>query len=186
MDEMKEQRRVDFYILLFFLLSFLGWLWEGAIYLVTAHEFVNRGIYKGPYLPVYGVGGLLLWFLLHRFSRKPVRTFLLSALICSVLEYMTGNFLEWRWGLRWWDYSGYFMNLNGYICLLSAAAFGLAGVVLNCLLMPLYMKVYHKVPEKWRIALSLLLLAIIIADATYCAVRPQTGENITTGKIDYK
>lgn len=180
MRDKTEARSFDFYVILFFLLSFFGWLWEGVIYLVTQQEFVNRGIYKGPYLPIYGVGGLLLWFLLHKLTQKPVQTFLLSALVCSVLEYFTGFFLEWKWGQRWWDYSGYFMNLHGRICLLSVTVFGLAGMALNCLLMPSYMKLYHKMSRRWRIALSLLLLAVFVADATYCAVCPHMGKHITT------
>ena len=50
-------RTFDFYVLLFFMLSFIGWLWEVAIYLVTEHAWINRGIYLGPYLPIYGAGG---------------------------------------------------------------------------------------------------------------------------------
>ena len=49
-----------FYLPLFFLFSFLGWLWEAGIYLVTDGEFVNRGILSGPWLPIYGCGGILL------------------------------------------------------------------------------------------------------------------------------
>ena len=79
-------RKFDFYVLLFFLLAFAGWLWEAGIYLVTRQALVNRGVYFGPYLPIYGVGGLLLWFLLQRLHRRPFVTFLLSATIGEVLE----------------------------------------------------------------------------------------------------
>ena len=48
-----------FYIPLFFLLSFFGWLWEVGIYLVKDGEFVNRGVLFGPWLPVYGCGGII-------------------------------------------------------------------------------------------------------------------------------
>ena len=48
----------DFYVLLFFALSFLGWIWEVLLFLVTEHAFINRGVYRGPYLPIYGAGGL--------------------------------------------------------------------------------------------------------------------------------
>lgn len=180
MGRKEEARTFDFYVLLFFGLSFIGWLWEVGIYLVTEHSFVNRGIYRGPYLPIYGAGGLLLWFLLHRLSRKPVKTFLLSALVCSIVEYGTGFFLEWKWGLRWWDYTGYFLNLNGRICLLSVTAFGLAGTALNCLLMPCYMKLYHRISRRLRISLSLLWMAIFVLDATYCTIHPNVGDNIAS------
>lgn len=177
----KTYRSFDFYVLLFFLISFFGWLWEGAIYLFTRQSLVNRGVYMGPYLPIYGAGGLLLWFLLHRLSKKPVLTFLLSALVCSALEYTVSFCLEKMWGLRWWDYSGWFMNINGRICLVSAAAFGLGGMALNCFLLPYYMRVYHRFSRGWRIALSVLFLAVFILDATYCAVKPHMGDNVSYG-----
>ena len=175
----KTYRSFDFYVLLFFLISFFGWLWEGAVYLFTRQSLVNRGVYLGPYLPIYGAGGLLLWFFLHRLSKKPVLTFILSAFICAVLEYAVSFCLEEMWGMRWWDYSGWFLNINGRICLVSAVAFGLGGMVLNCFLMPYYMRVYHRLPRNWRIALSLLFLAVFILDAAYCAVKPHTGDNVS-------
>lgn len=172
------QRKADFYVLLFFLLAFIGWLWEVGIYLATRQTFVNRGVCYGPYLPIYGIGGLLLWFLLQRFYQRPILTFLLSAAVCSALEYGASAFLEWKWGLRWWDYSGYFMNLNGRICLLGAVCFGLGGMLLNCYLLPFYMKLYHKIPQTPRLIICGLLLALFLLDITYCAVHPHAGRDI--------
>lgn len=171
-------RSFDFYVILFFLLSFIGWLWEVAIYLVTEHAWINRGIYLGPYLPIYGAGGLLLWFLLHRLHEKKLLTFLLAAAVCSVVEYVTSVFLEWKWGMRWWDYSEFAMNLNGRICLLGAVCFGLGGMLLNCYLMPEYMRLYHKITPKRRMILCGILLVIFVLDATYCAISPNRGHGI--------
>lgn len=178
-----EKRKPDFYILLFFLASFVGWLWEMGIYLVTEHALINRGAFYGPYLPIYGVGGLLLWFLLQRFHQRKILTFVLSMVICSILEYGTGAFLEWKWGMRWWDYSEHFMNLNGHICLLGAVCFGLGGMILNCYVMPYYMKLYHKIPVKWRRRLCGVCLTVFAADLIYCLIRPHTGENVTVMTI---
>ncbi len=47
------------------------------------------------------------------------------------------------------------------------------------MLLPFYDKIYPRIPEKWRIVICLLLLGIFVADATYCAVRPNTGMGIT-------
>lgn len=174
-----RQRTFDFYVLLFFLISFAGWLWEVGLYRVTEHAWINRGVYYGPYLPIYGAGGLLLWFILHRLHRKPFRTFLLSAFICSILEYVTSVFLEWKWGVRWWDYEGHFLNLNGRICLVGAICFGLGGMALNCYFLPLYMKLYHRLSRKWRFILCGIFLTIFVLDVTWCAVRPNSGYGIT-------
>ena len=158
MTRKKTTHEFDYYVLLFFGLAFIGWLWEVGLYLATEHAFINRGVYRGPYLPIYGAGGLAL---------------------CSGLEYFTSWFLERLWGIRWWDYSGHAWNLNGRICLLGAVVFGLGGTGLVCLLLPLYERLYQRIAKKWRIVLCLILLAMFIADATYCAVRPNTGRGIS-------
>ena len=169
----------DYYVLLFFILAFVGWLWEVALFFFTEHAFINRGVYRGPYLPIYGAGGLILVFCLRRLGRRPVRVFLLSMGACSVLEYLTSFFLELRWGIRWWDYSGHFLNLNGRICLAGAVVFGLGGTALVCFFLPLYERMYRRISKGWRVALCLALLAVFVADATYCAVRPNTGKGIS-------
>lgn len=181
MKSRKFSHEFDYYVLLFFIMAFIGWLWEVLLFFWTEHAFINRGVYRGPYLPIYGVGGLLLCFLFRRLRNKPLAVFLLSAGVCSALEYFTSWFLERLWGIRWWDYSSHFLNLNGRICLVGAVVFGLGGTALVCLLLPLYDKCYQRIPKKWRIALCLLLLLLFIADATYCAVLPNTGRGISWG-----
>ncbi len=176
-------RQFDYYVLLFFILAFAGWLWEVTLYLFTEHAFINRGVYKGPYLPVYGVGGLLLCFFFRSLKKKPFRVFALSAIVCSALEYFSSYILEKRWGIRWWDYSGHFLNINGRICLLGAVAFGAGGVALVCLFLPLYEKVYLKMDKRRRLIACLLLLAVFVADAAYCAMRPNMGYGISSTKM---
>lgn len=180
MDRKKMPHEFDFYVLLFFSIAFVGWLWEVLLFFCTEHAFINRGVYRGPYLPVYGVGGILLCFFFRPLKRKRLLVFLLSALVCCVLEYFTGYFLELRWGLKWWDYSGHFLNLDGRVCLAGAILFGLGGMALVCFFLPLYERIYAGISAKWRIALCLLLLLVFVLDATYCAVRPNTGEGISS------
>ena len=108
----------SYYIILFLLFSFIGWAWEVGLCLILQQKFVNRGVLFGPWLPIYGTGGLFLYFLLYRLKKHPIVIFLLAVIICSALEYLAGYMLEQIWGVRWWDYSDYFMNLHGHICLL--------------------------------------------------------------------
>lgn len=166
-----------FYISLFFLFSIAGWIWEVFIYLIKDGEFVNRGFLFGPWLPVYGSGGILLIFLLKKWEYKPVKVFFLSMLICSVLEYGTSFCLERIWGYRWWDYSNDFLNINGRICLWGSLMFGLAGWLLICYGIPYLKMIYRKIgkTERGRKGLRLiclLLLVLFIADATWAADFP--------------
>lgn len=176
----KNIRPFDYYVLLFFITSFAGWLWEALLYLVTTHVFVNRGVYRGPYLPIYGVGSVLLFLFLNRLRRNPVKVFIFSCLLCTLLEYFAGMWLERKWGIRWWDYSGQLYNLNGYICLLSSIVFGLGGCLLICLIQPVFNKFYHHMTIGLRTALCLLFILIFTVDAAYSVILPHTGDFISS------
>ena len=179
MKTKRDFHTFDYYVLLFFLLAFVGWLWEVSLFLVTDHALINRGVYRGPYLPIYGAGGLLLCFLLSRLKRHPVIVFLFSVVICSGLEYFTSFFLEKLWGIRWWDYSSHFLNIQGRICLAGALLFGLGGTFLVCCFLSLYEKWYQRLSRGWRMALTLILLAVFVLDATYAAIWPNLGRGIS-------
>ncbi len=179
MSKKMKKYSFDFYCLLFFLLAFIGWVWETALYFFTEHTFINRGIYKGPYLPIYGVGGILIYICFYRWKKRPLRVFLGSLILCSLIEYATSWFLELKWGVRWWDYSGHFLNVNGRICLLGASAFGICGTVLLCVLAPFYEKVFLRIPYKLRIGLMVFFLFVFVADAARAAVFPNMGKGIS-------
>lgn len=168
----------DYYALLFFAAALAGWLWEVLLYLAVEHTFVNRGVCRGPYLPVYGIGGVLLMLMLWRLRGHPFRVFAISCLSCSILEYLSGRWLEWRWGARWWDYSGRLLEIDGHVCLMSAAAFGACGVLLICTIQPLFNRIYHHMTIGMRAALCILCVLTFTADAAYSALIPNTGPNI--------
>jgi len=170
----------DYYALLFFTTAFAGWLWEVLLYLITAHTFVNRGVYKGPYLPIYGAGCVILILFLHRLRKHPAVVFVLSCVFCTILEYFSGAWLLWKWNIRWWDYRGHLGNINGHICLISSIGFGLGGVLLICVFQPVFNKYYHRMPFGIRIILCIVFILIFITDAAYSAMLPNTGEHINT------
>ncbi len=54
----------------FIIYAFIGWVYEVMWYIIVRHEFVNRGVLFGPYLPIYGFGMLILIFLLSKYKSK--------------------------------------------------------------------------------------------------------------------
>lgn len=64
------------YFLLFFSCALIGWLWEVAISFAQYGIFINRGVLHGPWLPIYGFGGLGIIILLKRFRKHPSWFFL--------------------------------------------------------------------------------------------------------------
>ena len=172
----------EYYTLLYFLLALVGWLWEVILYFATEHAWINRGVYRGPYLPIYGIGGMLLCLFLRHWKNRPVAVFFVSAVFCAALEFVTSFFLEQKWGIRWWDYSGHFLNIQGRICLLGTIAFGIGGVLLVCFFLPFYDRLYAKMDAKWRRILMFVLLLAFTVDAAYSAMSPNVGYGITESK----
>ena len=60
-----------YYVWLFFLTAVFGWLWEGLLYLLKDEMYVNRGFLTGPWLPIYGMGAVMLEILFHRWRDRP-------------------------------------------------------------------------------------------------------------------
>ncbi|MGF6375467.1 putative membrane protein [Clostridiales Family XIII bacterium PM5-7] len=167
------------YILLFFTFAFIGWAWEVGIHLVTDGEFINRGTMTGPWLPIYGSGGVLVLMLLRKWMDKPILTFGLIVVVCSVVEYFASWFLEMKYGIRWWDYSNYFMNLNGRICLLGASIFGLGGSAFLYYLAPRLDDLYNKIPSGIKLTICAVLCGAFGFDAVNSLEHPNTGKGIT-------
>ena len=168
-----------YYVWLFFLTAIFGWLWEGILYLVKDESYVNRGFLTGPWLPIYGMGAVLLELLFHKWRNRPGLIFFSSMLLCTVLEYAAGWYLESAWGVKWWDYSGMPFHLHGRICLLSSVLFGIGGMLLVWAVSPLLFALYRRIPTKLKVGLGLLAIGLFVADAAYSAISPHVGAGIT-------
>ena len=152
------------YLLIFFTGSFAGYIYEVIFYLLFDHELVNRGFLYGPYLPVYGFGAVILVLLLKRFKKNPLVVFLLAMFVTGVVEYFTG-FLMWEiYHKMWWDYSGLFLNIDCYVCLISFLTFGIGGILLIYLFEPLICMIISKIKENKVYGFSCFLLVVIVID----------------------
>lgn len=167
------------YILLFFIFAFIGWIWEVGIHIVEDGVFVNRGTMFGPWLPIYGFGGVCGIILLKRFIDHHVATFFLVVGLCSVVEYVTSWYLETFKHMKYWDYTGYFCNINGRICLEGALIFGFAGCAGIYIMAPFFDDLLKKIPFKARFAACVILVVLFCCDAVYSKANPNQGKGIT-------
>ena len=182
LETLRYMRRYSVWsvILLFFAFSFMGWVWEVSLHLITDGAFVNRGVLHGPWLPIYGTGGVMILAVLNKFREKPLVEFLLTIVLCGCVEYFTSWFLEITHnGEKWWDYSGYFLNLNGRICAEGLLVFGLGGMAIVYVAAPLLDDLIRKIPYKILIPVCITLLAVFGADEVYSNRHPNTGKGIT-------
>ena len=167
-------------IAVFLSLSVIGWLWEVGMHLVSYGEFVNRGVLHGPWLPIYGTGAVLILTILYRFRGRPVLEFCSTIRLCGFLEYMSSLVMEIATGgMKWWDYSGYFLNLNGRICAEGLLAFGVGGLAIVYVIAPVIDDLAGMLNEKCVIAVCAALIVLFAADAVYSQFYPNTGKGIT-------
>lgn len=167
------------YILMFFIFAFIGWVWEVGIHLVEDGVFVNRGTMFGPWLPIYGVGGLCGVILLKKFIDHHVTTFVLITVFCGVIEYTTSWVLERFMHVKYWDYTGYFCNINGRVCLEGLLIFGFAGCAGIYILAPLLDEKLKLIPFNARFAAAVILVMLFGIDLAYSKYHPNTGKGIT-------
>ena len=166
-------------ILMFFTFALVGWLWEVSLHLVKDHVFVNRGTMYGPWLPIYGAGGMLVLILLQKIREKKVLTFIVTFLLCGVLEYVTSWYLEYSKGTKWWDYSGYLLNINGRVCLEGLLIFAIGGTACIYIIAPFFDDLYNKIPVKVKWPIAGVLLAAFSFDMYYSHYHPNQGKGIT-------
>lgn len=167
-------------ILIFFVMSLIGWLWEVLLHLITSGTFVNRGVLHGPWLPIYGSGSVLILLLLNKLRSKPLLEFGGAVVLCGSIEYGVACYLEQAYnGMKWWDYTGYFLNLNGRICAEGLLTFGIGGMLIVYLLAPFLDSLFRRLPKKALVSLCLVLLLAFGADQLYSKGNPNTGEGIT-------
>lgn len=173
------ENRILNYILLFMTCAFLGWIWEVMLHLIQHGQFVNRGVLHGPWLPIYGFGGLGIVLLLERFKKHPLLVFIAGAIGCDLMEYLTGWYLETFKHLKWWDYGDAFLSINGRICFLSVTCFGLCALAIIYYLYPLLTRVYNYLKLRPKKILCFALTLFFLADFVYSSDCPNIGEGIT-------
>lgn len=150
--------------LIFFLGCVVGYVYEEIFYFFADGYLYNRGFLYGPYLPVYGVGAILIYLLLNRFKKQPLLVFLLSFVITGVVEYLTGFWMLEVYHKRWWDYTGLFLNIDGFVCFRSVFTFAIAALALIYVFVPLIDKLINKMGKKASFVLSLTIGIIMIID----------------------
>ena len=164
----------------FFFMCFVGWIWEVSLSMISYGRFVNRGVLHGPWIPIYGFGCVLILLLLKRFRMRPKVEFSMAVLLCGCIEYFTGFFLELTHnGQKWWDYTGYFLNLHGRICAEGLLVFGIGGMAFVYVIAPLIDNWVKEHLNKKLSAACLVLLLLFGGDVIYSHFEPNVGEGVT-------
>lgn len=163
------------YISYFFIYSFFGWVIETIYAILINGYFVKRGFLYGPVCPIYGFGAVILIMATKNLYGKPFKKFLISTIAFTVFEYLVSLILEMLFGLRWWDYSNDFLNIQGRVSLLYSIAWGLIGLLLLEKLHPrvqnLIQKINAKVSKNAQGFCVAIFVITIIVDTVFSTMR---------------
>ncbi|MCR5186180.1 MAG: DUF975 family protein [Clostridia bacterium] len=194
-SSLKKKKKIDYMnnyrpssiILFFFTFAFAGWLWEVLLYLFRDGILVNRGTSYGPWLPIYGISCTAIILLVTKFevfrkiAKNPLALFLFVMVFATSVEYFGSWFMETSTGLKYWDYSGVFMNINGRVCLECSLFFGMGGSLCLYIVAPFLERQFEKLTLKYRISICLILVSLFAIDEFYSMKHPHEGEGITNG-----
>lgn len=131
---------------------------------IEKRKFINRGFLIGPYCPIYGFSSVMMILFLGKYQSDPFVLFIMTAFICTFLEYITSFFMEKLFKARWWDYSHKTFNINGRVCLQNSLIFGILGCLLIIFVNPFVTRVLSDVPHNILVIFSSFLLVVFIVD----------------------
>lgn len=141
------------WLFFFYFYCFFGWCFESTYVSIKSRKLVNRGFMRGPFLPLYGSGGIMMLVVSMPFQDNVVLTYIAGVIGATALEYVTGVTMEALFKVRYWDYSKNKFNFQGHICLGSSLAWGGLTILMT--------KVIHKPIEHFVLSIPTTALTVI-------------------------
>lgn len=152
------------WLLFFFIYCFVGWIWECSYVSIRTKKLTNRGFIRGPFLPIYGCGALVMLYFGMPLKGNIPLMFLAGAVSATIMEYCTGEAMEYIFKVRYWDYSKCFLNVRGHICFKATMAWGTFTVLMNYFLHPPVEKMVMAIPDNVLNVVVALLVIYFTAD----------------------
>ncbi len=160
----------------FMIYSFFGWIYESVFCsLYMQHRSVNRGIFKGPYCPIYGVSILLVLWLLQGTSNFVI-VFVVATLVCGTIEYLTSVVTEKIFKKKLWDYADEPYQLNGRIYLLGLVFFAFGISLAKYFVQPMLTYFTGKLDNGYVDALALALAVVFVLDVVTTFYEKRSGK----------
>lgn len=157
--------------IIFIIFSFLGCLYEDLLFMTK--NYINYGILDYTtkrgllYLelsPIYGWGACIMIYILGRKPRQKIEYFYIGSLIGGTFEYIISFLQETFTGTTSWDYSTYFLNINGRTTIPYMLFWGLLCYILMVKIYPFITRKLEKVPQKLENTIYHILLVVVTID----------------------
>lgn len=173
--EKTSKDKVIEYITYIFIYAFLGWIMETIYAFIIHGHFIKRGFLFGPICPIYGFGAVLLIIATKKLYNKPFLKFVFAIISFTVFEYFVSLVLEMLFGLRWWDYSNDFLNIQGRVSLLYSIFWGIIGIIVLEKIHPFIQNKIQNITNgntnKIQYVICFSLLSVLMIDIVFSTIR---------------
>ena len=174
-NEIRKINKFQEYSLYFFIFAIFGWIMETIYSFIVLGHFTERGFLYGPLCPIYGYGALIMILFLSKYKNKPLRLFISSVVIFSILEYIVSYVLEVLFDMYFWNYEHDFFNINSRIALFYSLAWGFITLLFNSYIYPfvkkILIKITNKIPSKILENIIYITFSVYIIDTILSFVR---------------
>ncbi len=146
------------WLFFFYFYCFFGWVFESTYVSLKSGKFVNRGFMRGPFLPIYGSGAIMMLVVSMPFQENIFLTYIAGCIGATALELVTGLSMEALFKVRYWDYSNQRFNYKGHICLSSTIAWGFLTILMT--------ELVHKGVERIVFAIPAVVVSVVTVVVT--------------------
>ncbi|GFI69328.1 hypothetical protein IMSAG249_01149 [Lachnospiraceae bacterium] len=154
------------WLFFFYFYCFFGWIFESTYVSAKSRKFVNRGFMRGPFLPIYGSGAIMMLVVSMPFQDNILLTYIAGCIGATALELATGVIMEALFKVRYWDYSSQKFNYKGHICLSSTIAWGFLTILMTGFVHRGVEKVILTIPYMAVTVITMAVTVYIIIDFT--------------------
>lgn len=179
----KNDEKISFInmIYIFTICSILGYLIEIIYVFLVIGKIVNRGMLYGPYCPIYGFGGLILYLLFYNFKKDKKYipyAFFVSSIILGTFELICGLFFKYICGIEMWNYSGHFLNILNYTTVPILIGWGILGTLYVFFIHSVFIKLINLIPINFKKRLAYILICIFLFDTIFSIFRIINNQDI--------
>lgn len=167
---MEKGEKLNFVIKLFWIFmigSFLGFIAETLVVIIETGHYENRqGLIYGPFVQIYGIGAIIYYLFVPKITNKKL-IFPICMVAGGVLEYMLSYIQQIIFGTVSWDYSNYMIHVNGRTSLLHCIYWGIAGIFVLKVMIPLVdKKIKFNSKRKWFKQLTSVVALFMLFNIT--------------------
>ncbi len=151
-------------LFLFFIFCNIGWVIESSIESLYRRRFINRGFLNGPYIPIYGFGGMTILICCMPFQHNGFLVYIVGVLSCTALEFFVGWVMESIFQKQFWDYSMLKFTYKNRISLIPSLFWGLLSLFLVYVLFGPVDKLVSFVSAEFAMIYDLIFIVVMTVD----------------------